>query len=78
MLCPELDHKDAASIYSSHGLGSVSIRSEKQVKSAVKKCCKNKTASVSSRAVYSTNILLSATNRDVLPALQKSNVIYQF
>ena len=30
------------------------------------------------RAVYSTNKLLSATNKDVLPALQKSNVIYQF
>ena len=28
--------------------------------------------------VYSTNELLSATNKDVLPALQKSNVIYQF
>ena len=30
------------------------------------------------RFVYSTNELLSATNKDVLPALQKSNVIYQF
>ena len=30
------------------------------------------------RVVYSTNELLSATNKDVLPALQKSNVIYQF
>ena len=28
--------------------------------------------------VYSTNKLLSATSKDVLPALQKSNVIYQF
>ena len=28
--------------------------------------------------VYSTNELLSATNKDVLPALQKSNMIYQF
>ena len=27
--------------------------------------------------VYSTNELLSATNKDVLPALHKSNVIYQ-
>ena len=30
------------------------------------------------RAVYSTNELLSAANKDVQPALQKSNVIYQF
>ena len=30
------------------------------------------------RVVYSTNELLSATNKDVQPALQKSNVIYQF
>ena len=30
------------------------------------------------RVVYSTNELLSATNKDALPALQKSNVIYQF
>ena len=30
------------------------------------------------RVVYSTKELLPATNKDVLPALQKSNVIYQF
>ena len=30
------------------------------------------------RVVFSTNELLSATNKDVLPALQKSNVIYRF
>ena len=30
------------------------------------------------RIVYSTNELLFAANKDVLPALQKSNVIYQF
>ena len=30
------------------------------------------------RVVYSTNELLSATSKDVLPALKKSNVIYQF
>ena len=30
------------------------------------------------RVVYSTYELLPATNKDVLPALQKSNVIYQF
>ena len=55
-------------------LGSVSTRFEKQVKSAVKQCF----SAVEPRVVYSTNELLSATNKDVLPALQKSNVIYQF
>ena len=30
------------------------------------------------RVVYFTNKLLPATNKDLLPALQKSNVIYQF
>ena len=30
------------------------------------------------RVVYSTDELLPATNKNVLPALQKSNVIYQF
>ena len=55
-------------------LSSVSNRFEKQVKSAVKQCF----SAVEPRVVYSTNELLSATNKDVLPALQKSNVIYQF
>ena len=55
-------------------LGSVSTRFEKQVKSAVKQCFSAEEPHV----VYSTNELLSATNKDVLPALQKSNVIYQF
>ena len=55
-------------------LGSVSTRFEKQVKSAVKQCF----SAVEPRVVYSTNELLSATSKDVLPALQKSNVIYQF
>ena len=55
-------------------LGSVSTRCENQVKSAVKQCF----SAAKPRVVYSTNKLLSATNKDVLPALQKSNVIYQF
>ena len=55
-------------------LGSVSTRFEKQVKSTVKQCF----SAVEPRVVYSTNELLPATNKDVLPALQKSNVIYQF
>ena len=55
-------------------LGSVSTRFEKQVKSAVKQCF----SAVEPRVVYSTKELLPATNKNVLPALQKSNVIYQF
>ena len=55
-------------------LGSVSTRFEKRVKSAVKQCF----SAVEPRVVYSTNELLPATNKDVLPALQKSNMIYQF
>ena len=55
-------------------LGSVSTRFEKQVKSAVKQCF----SAVEPRVVYSTNELLPPTNKDVLPALQKSNVIQQF
>ena len=55
-------------------LGSVSIRLEKQVKSAVKQCF----SAVEPRVIYSTNELLSATNKDVLLASQKSIVIYQF
>ena len=52
-------------------LGSVSALFEKRVKSA-------SFSAVEPRVVYSTNELLPATNKDVLPALQKSNVIYQF
>ena len=55
-------------------LGSVSTRFEKQVKSAIKQCF----SAEEPRVVYSTNELFSATNKDVLPALQKSNVLYQF
>ena len=51
-----------------------STRFEKQVKSAVKQCF----SAVEPRVVYSTKKLLSATNKDVLPAFQKSHVIYQF
>ena len=55
-------------------LGSVPTRFEKQVKAAVKQCF----SAVEPRVVYSTCELLSATKQGVLPALQKSNVIYQF
>ena len=49
-------------------LGSVSTRF------AVKQCF----SVVEPRVVYSTNELLPATKKDVLPALQKSIVMYQF
>ena len=55
-------------------LGSVSTRFEKQVKSAVKQCF----SAVEPRVVYSTKELLPATKKNVLPTLQKSNMIYQF
>ena len=55
-------------------LGSVSTRFEKQVKSVIKQYF----SAVEPRIVYSTNKLLFATNKDLLRALQKSNVIYQF
>ena len=54
-------------------LGSVSTWFEKQVTSAVKQCF----TAVEPRVIYSTTELLSAPNKDVLLALQKSNVIYQ-
>ena len=54
-------------------LSSVSIRFERQVKSAVKQCF----SAVKPRVVCSTKELFTAT-KDLLPALQKSNVIYRF
>ena len=45
-------------------LGSVYTRFEKQVKSVVKQCF----SAVKTRVVYSTNELLSATDKDVRPA----------
>ena len=55
-------------------LGFVSTRFENQVKSAIQPCF----SAVKPRVVYSTNDLISATNKDALPALQESNVIHQF
>ena len=55
-------------------LSSVSNRFEKQIKSPVKQCF----FAVEPRVVCSTNEPLPATNKNVVPALQKSNVIYQF
>ena len=56
-------------------LVSVSTWFENQVKSAVKQCF---SIVVEPHVVYPTNELLFATNKDVLSALQKSNMIYQF
>ena len=74
MLCLNLDPNKCPACQRLPWLGSVSIRFEKQVISAVKKCF----FAMEPRVIYSTNELLSPTNNDVLPALKKSNVIYQF
>ena len=67
-----MDPKNAPSVYVSRG--SILFLPGLKNKSAVKQCF----SAVEPRVVYSTNELLSAINKDVLPALQKSNVIYQF
>ena len=67
---PNLDPKKCPVYLRLPWLGSVSTRFEKQVKSAVEQCF----SAVEPRVVYSMNELLSAANKDVLPALQKSNV----
>ena len=55
-------------------LGPVSNRFEKQITSSVKHCY----LAVEPHVVYKTNQLLPVAIKDVLPALQNSNVIYQF
>ena len=55
-------------------LSPVSNRFEKQVTSFVKHCY----LAVEPHVVYKINQLLPVANKDVLPALQNSNVIYQF
>ena len=55
-------------------LGPVSNQFEKQVTSSVKHCY----LAVEPHIVYKINQLLPVANKDVLPALQNSNVIYQF
>ena len=55
-------------------LGPVSNRFEKQVTFSVKHFY----LTVEPHVVYKTNQLLPVANKDVLPALQNSNVIYQF
>ena len=55
-------------------LGLVSNRFEKQITSSVKHCY----LTVEPHVVYKTNQLFPVANKDVLPALRNSNVIYQF
>ena len=55
-------------------IGNVSIKFEKQITSAVKRCF----FSVESRVTFTTRQLLPATNKDVLSSHHHSNVIYQF
>ena len=55
-------------------IGNVSMRFEKQITSAVKRCF----FSVEPRVVFTTRQLLPATKKDVLPSHHQNNVIYQF
>ena len=55
-------------------LGLVSNQFEKQVTSSVKHCY----LTVEPHVVYKTNQLLPVANKDMLPVLQNSNVIYPF
>ena len=55
-------------------IGNVSVKFEKQITSAVKRCF----FSVEPRFIFNTQQLLPATKKDVLPSHHHSNVIYQF
>ena len=55
-------------------IGNVSMRFEKQITSAVKRCF----FSVEPRVIFNTRQLLPAIKKDVLPSHHHSNVIYQF
>ena len=55
-------------------IGNVSMKFEKQITSAVKRCF----FSVEPRVIFTTRQLLPATKKDVLPSHYHSNVIYQF
>ena len=55
-------------------IGNVSMRFEKQITSAVKRCF----FSVEPRVIFNTRQLLPAIEKDVLPSHHHSNVIYQF
>ena len=55
-------------------IGNVSMKFEKQITSAVKRCF----FSVEPRVIFNTRQLLSTTKKDMLPSHHYSNVIYQF
>ena len=55
-------------------IGSVSMKFEKQITSAVKRCF----FSVEPRVIFNSRQLLPAIKKDVLPSHHHSNVIYQF
>ena len=55
-------------------LGAISTRFEKQVASAVQRCY----FSVEPRVVFTTRKLLPTSKKDVLPASQQSNIVYEF
>ena len=55
-------------------IGNVSMKFEKQITSAVKRCF----FSIEPRVIFNTRQLLPAIKKDVLPSHHHSNVIYQF
>ena len=55
-------------------LGSISTKFEKQVKAAVSNCF----FAVEPRIIFKTKELVPVTKKDVLPAHQQSNVIYEY
>ena len=55
-------------------IGPVSTRFEKQLVSAVSKCYDT----VKTNVIFTTTQLLPATRKDVLPALEQSNVVYEY
>ena len=55
-------------------IGNVSMKFEKQITSAVKRCF----FSVEPRVIFNTRQLLPAIKKNVLPSYHHSNVIYQF
>ena len=72
MICLNSDQKNAPSIYIPMALFCFY-----PVWKASRIYCKQCFFALETSVVYSTNDVLSAINKNVLPALQKSNVIYQ-
>jgi len=55
-------------------IGNVTLKFEKQIKSAVNRCF----GSVKLRTVFSSIKMLPSIHKDVLPTLQRSNVVYKY